>query len=567
MLPGRAPRDRHRLPVLEGLLPLRLAQVPGEVLAGLTLAALSVPEVMGYTKIAGMPVVTGLYTLLVPMLLFALFGSSRHLVVAADSATAAMMAAGLAGLAAPRSPGYVALAGELALLTAAFLLVARVVRLGFLADFLSRTVLVGFLTGVGIQVALGQVPVMLGLPDDGHASLARLASDARLLGQTDPHALSISLGVIAIVVGARRIDRRVPGALLAVVGALLASWTLDLGAHGVPLIGTVPSGLPTLAWPAVDWDWALVQRLLPTAFGMSVVILAQSAATSRAFADRHGECVREDADIVGLGLANVGAALSGTFVVNGSPTKTQMADGAGARSQLAPIATTAVVALLLLLATRPLAYLPEAALAAVVFLIGCELVDLRQMKRIAVERPWEFWVALTTTATVVLWSVEQGILLAIFLSLVAHTRHGYRPRNTLVVRGDRGRWRVLPVTSNAQMLPGLMVYRFTHGMYYANSERLSEEVQALVDAARPPLTWFCIDCAAVDDVDYSAAETLRALHGLLAAHGVRVVLAQVSEHVRAECERSGLGELLGADGSLDSIEDVVEAFEAGPGRR
>jgi SulP family sulfate permease len=491
-----------------------------ELLAGVTLATLAVPEVMGYTKIAGTPVITGLYTLLVPMLLFAVFGSSRHLVVAADSATAAILAAGLAGLATVGSAEYVGLAGVLALLAAAFLGVARIAGLGFLADFLSRTVLVGFLTGVGIQVALGQIAGMLGVPSRGHEPLSQLWNDWRQIAQLNPPDAVISASVVGVVFGARAISRRIPGALLAVLGATFASWALDLGAAGARLVGSVPSGLPTLGLPHVDWSWPLLQTLIPTAFAM--------------------------------------------FVVNGSPTKTEMVDAAGGRSQLAQLTTVAIVLVVLLFATAPLAYMPSAALSAIVFGIGLKLIDLAGMRAILRERPWEFWVALLTTAVVVLWGVEQGIVLAMGLSLVAHTRHGYRPRNTALVTDARGRWHARPVTSPAQIAPGLLIYRFSHGMYYANAQQLSLEILALVDEAQPPLVWLCVDAAAVDDVDYTAAATLKVLQGELEARGIQLKFSEVSDDVRAELQRSGIVDRVGEDSFYATPGEVLDAYRRRP---
>lgn len=311
-----------RFPVLQGVLPFKRSQLPAEIIAGVTLATLAIPEVMGYTKIAGMPVITGLYTMLIPMALFAFCGSSRHLVVGADSATAAMLAASLAGIATQGSSEYVALAGIIALMAAGFLLLARVIGIGFLSDFLSRTVLVGFLTGVGIQVALGQVAGMLGIAGGGHVSALQMLNDLRQLAQVNRYALGLSLAVIVVVVGGRFVSKTAPGAFLAVVGAISASWGFDLESRGVRVLGAIPSGLPALGLPEIDWNWHLFQSLLPSALAIFVVILAQSAATSRAYAARHNERFSENMDLVGLGVANLGAGLSGTFVVNGSPTKT-----------------------------------------------------------------------------------------------------------------------------------------------------------------------------------------------------------------------------------------------------
>lgn len=545
---------------MQGLLPIRWTGIPSEIIAGVTLAALAIPEVMGYTKIAGMPVITGLYTMFIPVGLFTVFGSSRHLVVAADSATAAMLAAGLAGLAVAGSPEYVALAGVLALMAAGFLLLARVFQLGFLANFLSRTVLVGFLTGVGIQVALGEIPGMLGFHGAGYGPVEQLLYDWRHIGQLQPYSIVLSVIVLAVIVGSKWISKRVPGPLITVIGTTAASWAFDLESKGVHVLGAIPSGMPTIGLPGVTMTWPLMQKLLPIAFGMFIVILAQSAATSRAYADRYDEYLSENEDLVGLGMANIGAALSGTFVVNGSPTKTQMVDSAGGKSQLAQVMAAVVVLLVLLFLTSPLAYMPEAVLSAVVFLIGVELIDVKGMKRIYAERPWEFWVAVTTTAMVVFWGVEQGILLAIFLSLISHTRHGYRPKNIVVVMTESGKWQALSISHPGQVAPGLMIYRFNHSMYYANSTQLSEEVHGLIKGTKPPLKWFCIDCVAVDDIDFSAAETLCDILDLLDEQNIRLVLASVTDDVKNELDRSGVTKRMDKEAYYDAIKDVVDAY-------
>lgn len=553
---------RFRLPILWGILPIRRDQVLSDVIAGATLAALAIPEVMGYTKISGTPVITGLYTLVVPMFLFALFGSSRHLVVGADSATAAILAGGLVSMATAGSAEWLNLAQSLALLAGALLAIARILRLGFVADFLSRTVLVGFLTGVGIQVALGEISGMLGLPSGGHSLFAKLSSDWRHLSLTNVPDLAVALAVIAVTLGAKRISRRIPGALIAVIAAIVLSWSIDLKSHGVHVLGSVPSGLPRIGLPEVPWSWELLQRLFPTAFAMSIVILAQSAATSRAYAARRNEQFSENLDMVGLALANFGAGLSGTFVVNGSPTKTQMVESAGGRTQLAQLTTTAIIFLVLLFLTKPLAYMPTAVLSAVVFLIGVELIDIDGMRNILAVRPAEFWVALITAAVVVLVGVEQGILLAIVLSLLNHTRHGYRPKNSVLVCDEAEGWRTIPVETPRQLRPGLMVYRFNHSMYYANSEQLSKQIPELASTAKPTLSWFCIDATAVDDVDYTAAATLRSLYSLLKQKSIRLVFVDVAPTVRAELDRYGLTDLFGKDVFYHSIRVLVSAYQA-----
>ncbi len=558
----------HRFPVMQGILPWNPRGVATDVIAGVTLAALAIPEVMGYTSIAGMPVITGLYTILVPLLLFALLGSSRHLVVGADSATAAILAAGLAGLATAQSDQYVALAGMVALMAAGLLIVARLVGLGFLADFMSRTVLIGFLTGVGIQVAFGQVGGMLGIPTgsgvtiDGTKfdnTLAKFWSTMENIGDISWSTVAVSAGVVIVILGGKAISAKIPGALIAVIGAMLISWQWDLADHGVATLGSVPSGLPSISFPAVPWSD--VPTLMGTAISIFVLILAQSAATSRAYAAKYSDTFDENVDLVGLGAANLGAAFTGTFVVNGSPTKTQMVDGAGGKSQLASVTTVVIVAIVLLWLTAPLQYMPEAVLATVVFLIGIELVDAAGMKRIWKLRRDEFVVAAITAGTVVLVGVLQGIIVAIVLSIIDHLRRSYRPPTAVMspTTGDQaGHWKAGPVTPDARTEPGLVVYRFSAPLYYANAEHFTDELLSFGASDEPP-EWVCLYAAAIPDIDMSGAESLRAIVANLSTNGVTLVLAEVMPEVREELDRYELTDLIGPN----HIFATVAAAEAG----
>ncbi len=547
------------LPILQGVLPINRSQLPTEIIAGITLAALAIPTVMGYTKIAGMPVITGLYTILIPMFLFAIFGASRHLVVSADSATAAILSAGLVGLASTGSDEYVALAALLAIMAAGFLILARLIHLGFMANFLSRTVLVGFLTGVGIQVSMGEFSGMLGLKGGGHGSLPQVWNDLQQIEKVNFHALAMALTVMVVILGSKRISNKVPGALIAVVGAIAASWAFDFKAI-MPVLGAVPGGLPHIGLPQVQWSWELIGKLAPTAFAMFVVILAQSAATARAYAARYNETFSENTDLVGLGLANIGAGLSGTFVVNGSPTQSQMVDSAGGRTQLSALVTALIVLLVLLFFTAPLAYMPEAVLSAVVFLIAAGLINVKEMRDIFIQRRSEFWVALITMLTVVVVGVEQGILLAIVLSIIEHTRHGYQPKNAVLVPSKAGGWHTQPLATRAQAVPGLLIYQFTHSLYYANTAQFSEEITKLVSNAQPPLRWLCLDNSAVDDIDYTAAMTLRSTHGILKEKGIRLIVAQALEELKVD-NHYELRRLFGEDVFYNTLDDVLKAYQ------
>jgi SulP family sulfate permease len=546
-------------PVLQGMLPIERSRVPAEALAGFTLAALGIPEVLGYAKIAGMPLVTGLYTLLLPMAVYAVLGSSRHLVVAADSATAVILAAALTGLAATGSERYVRLAGLAALLTGGLLFVARLARLSFLANFLSRTVLVGFLTGVGIQVAAGQLPDMLGVTAVGGQTLPKLVHTVRALPHVHWADVAISIAVIVVVVVARWINRRIPGLLIAVIIAIIVSWASDLSGHGVAVVGSVPRGLPSLSLPALGRRD--VAALLGAAVSMFVVILAQSAATSRAYAAKYEEPFSEATDLVGLGAANAAAAFTGTFVVNGSPTKTQIVDSAGGRSQLSQLTASAVVLIVLVLLTGPLAYLPDAALAAVVFLIAVELIDVKGMRHILGCRKHEFAVALLTAAAVVVLGVEYGIALAIIASVVDHLRHSYSPLNSVLVKSPAGHWHAIPAEPGARTEEGLVVYRFGTSLYYANASRLAEDVAALVGHGGPP-RWMILDCAAIGDVDYTASAALVKVIEHVHQHHVHLVLSSVLGPVRQQLDRYGISKALGQDAYFDTPGEALEAFHS-----
>ena len=548
--------------MLQGLLPVKRSRIGPEMLAGVTLAAIGIPEVLGYARIAGMPLVTGLYTMILPMAAFAVLGSSRHLVVAADSATAAILAAALVGLAAPGSPRYVQLAGLAALLTGALLLLARLIGLSFLANFLSRTVLVGFLAGVGLQVAADQLPDMLGVTVSAKQPLPVLVDTVRALPAISAWDVAVSAGVIVTVLGIRAVAPRIPGPLIAVVLAICASRFLDLASHGVATVGTIPRGLPTFGLPA--HGRSDVTALLAVSAAMSVVILAQSAATSRAYAAKYDEPLSIPADLSALGAANAAAAFSGTFVVNGSPTKAQIVDSAGSRSQLSQLAAAAVVLVAAALLTGPLAYLPRSALAAVVFLIAIELIDIKELRRILALRRNEFVVALLTAAAVVVLGVEDGIVLAVLASVVDHLRHSYNPLNNVLEKSPAGYWQPVPVAPGARTEDGLVIYRFGTSLYYANAARLIADLRALVSTGTP-LRWFVFDCAAVEDIDYSAFLVLSRALDIAHQRHVRFAVCAVIPPVRRQLDGYGITKTLGPDACYETARDALDAFHIANG--
>jgi len=504
-------------------------------------------------------VVTGFYTLLLPPLAFAAFGSSRYLVVAADSATAAILSGGLIGMAPLGSARYVELASLVALLTALFLLAARLLKLGFLADFLSQTVLIGFLTGVGFQVGIAVLGGMLGLNITSHRTILQLSEVLHNLPHVHLPTVALSAVVVVGVLSLIRWLPKFPGPLVAVVAAIAASRIWNFAGRGITIIGPVVGGLPHMGIPHASGKE--LQMLIGIAGSCFVMIVAQSAATARFYAERHQQSLDENADLVGLSAANAAAAISGTFVVNGSPTQTAMVERSGGRSQMAQISTAIVVALVLLFLTKPLQYLPRCVLGAIVFIIAIKLIDLRKLANIRRESPGEFWLAVTTAAVVVLIGVEQGIILAMVLSLLRIVGHSYRPHTGVLVADGDSIWRMSPPVAGAMSLPGLAIYRFGAPLFYANAGRFTEEIRTIVGDAPSPVRWLVVDAEAITNIDYTAARMLCQLHQGLSQAGVTLGFARVSPYLQADFDRHHITEVIGAEMIFPHLHNARNAFE------
>jgi SulP family sulfate permease len=544
--------------LFESLRPFRRNDTLRDARAGVTLAAMNIPQVLGYTRIAGMPVVTGLYTLLAPMAAFAAFGSSRYLVVAADSATAAILAGGLAGMAPMASPAWVNLAGNVALLTAAFLLLGRLFRLGFIADFLSQTVLVGFLTGVGFQVGIAVLGQTIGLPVQSRRTLGQLFEIVRQLPALHPAVPLVSAAVLALVLLLRYLAPRVPGPLAAVVSVTAASALWHFSAHGIPTIGRVAGGLPYPHLHLLPWRQTL--GLFPVAGSCAIMIVTQSAATARVYALRHGQKLDENRDLIGLSAANAAAALTGAFVVNGSPTQTAMVETAGGASQKAQLATAAAVACVLLFLTRPLEYLPQCVLGVLVLLVAIHLIDVRGLLAMRRESPGEFLLAVVTAITVVAVGVEAGILLAMAMSLVRIVHHSYRPHTGVIQLDNGNSWRVAPVGPGVVTEPGLALYRFGSSLFYANANRFAEELLRLAGPQPSAVQWIVVDAEAISQIDYSASRVIARLNDELNRHGVALGFARMPPETLADFHRHHLGECIPPSLVFNRLHEALEAF-------
>jgi high affinity sulfate transporter 1 len=536
-----------------------------DVLAGVTLAAVAVPEVMGYTSIAQTPVITDLYTIIFPTIVFALLGSSRLVVVGADSATAAILAAGLAGLGisglSPNSSEWVAWTSLVALVCGAMLILARVLRLGFLGDFLSASVLIGFLTGVGISVLTGQLPDMLGIPNGTGNWFEQQWSTLTHLTDASLWTVAFAAGTLVIIVGSKLINPKIPGAVIAVVLWLILSSVLDASSHGVAVIGPVQGGMPPFGLPQ-GIDLSDIPAVMGVALSCFFLIIAQSAATSRSFAMKHSERVDVNKDILGLAGANIAAGLTGTFVVNGSPTKTEILEEQRGRSQMANITMSLVVIVVVLFLTKYLTNMPVAVLAAIVFMIGLGLVDLKGLRRIRAARISEFVIALVTAIVVFAWGVEQGIILAIALSVIELVRRAYTPTDFLVVVDKGGEPTYTPAEPGSQSLPGLLVFRFDSRLFYANARLFVDRIQELIAAAPSDVRWLILDCSSIGDIDYSASLNLAGLIEALHAEKRIFALADVDPTLMQVLTKLETLEHFDNAHIYPTVQEAVAAFRA-----
>ncbi|MDP2287671.1 MAG: SulP family inorganic anion transporter [Actinomycetota bacterium] len=555
---------------MKSLIPVSLqgykrAWLSTDVIAGATLAAVAIPEVMGYTSIAQTPLVTGLYTIIFPTIVFVLLGSSKLLVVGADSATAALLSAGLlsVGIAGvtPNSPEWLAYCGIIALICAGMLLLARVFKLGFLGNFLSASVLIGFLTGVGVQVLSGQIPEMLGVPKGTGNWFAVQLDWIKALPQISWPTFAYAAATLIIIVGFKRFAPRIPGAIIAVILLITISTVLDSASKGIAVVGAVQGGFPPIGLPQ-GVSMSNMADLVGIAFSCFILIIAQSAATSRSFAMKHGDRVDINRDIMGLSGANLAAGLSGTFVVNGSPTKTQILDSEKGRTQVANLTMALIALLFTLFFTGLLTNMPKAVLGAIVFLIGFDLIDITGLKRIAARRRSEFIIAVTTAAVVCAVGVEQGIILAIVISILEIIRRQYKPKDFVVSISPTGEPTYIASSPGVQSQPGLIVFRYDAELFYANASSFVDDVERLIDSAPTPVEWLILDASSLDDIDYSAGIAVAGLLDFLKARNVTFALARADSGLTTTLQKYGLMDRISADRIYGNLSDAVQAFEA-----
>jgi len=388
-----------------------------------------------------------------------------------------------------------------------------------------------------------------------HRTVLQLAEVIRDSPHINPTALAISTAVVVCVLGLHALSPKVPGPLVAVVGAIAASAMWSLASHGIAVIGAVPGGMPHFSLPRASWSE--IEVLIPIAGSCFVMIVAQSAATARVYAQRHHEVLDEDSDIVGLAAANAAAALSGTFVVNGSPTQTAMVENSGGQSQIAQLSTAACVVLVLLFATKPLQFLPRCALGALVFAIAIKLINIGALRQILSESPAEFWLAIFTAAVVVVVGVEQGIILAMVVSLLRVVAHSYHPHTAVLAMDGHGVWMLKPAVKGQVTEPGIIVYRFSSPLFYANAGFFTEQIRSLVEPASPRVWCVIVDAGAITHVDYTAARAVIELQADLAKENIELVFAHVQSDLKPDLDRHGLTKAIGPNRIFDTLREAI----------
>ncbi len=532
----------------------------GDLVAGVVLAAILIPQGMAYAELAGLPPVTGLYTTIACLVAYFLFGPSRVLVLGPDSSVSPLIFAAITPLLAGGDPATaIALAGMLALFVGLIEIVMGLGRLGFVADLLSKEVQVGYMNGLGITIIVGQLPKLFGFSTDADGFIDKLVAFFQGLDQTSVTTLIVGVACLALLLALPRVTRRVPAVLVAVVGATIVSAVLGLAEEGVKTVGSLPQGVPS---PAFPWtSFADVGPLLIAAVGITLISLTDTIAVSTSFATRRGDKVEPDQEMIGLGAANVAAGLFQGFAVSSSSSRTAVAEQAGSKSQVTSLVGVVIVAVLLVFFNSLLAALPQATLAAVVIVAAISLIDLGILRRYYRVRKTALALSLATTLGVVLFGVLWGIAIAVMLAILLFFRRNWWPQGAVLGRteGIPG-WHSIDTYPEAQQLPGIVVYRWEAPLFFANSKSFHRKVRRLVDDLHP--SWVVLQCEAITDIDVTAAEMLEELDKELNAMGVHLAFAELRDRLKDLALRYGLFETLDRDHFYPTLKAAIREIEA-----
>jgi high affinity sulfate transporter 1 len=550
------------IPALGTLRIYQRAWLLRDITAGLVLTAILVPVGMGYAEASGLPAIYGLYATIVPLIAYAIFGPSRILVLGPDSSLAAIIAASILPLAAGDPERLVALAGMLALLSGGLCVLAGLAHLGFVTDLLSKPIRLGYLNGIALTVLIGQLPKLLGFSASGEGLFREAISLVQGVAQGKTNWVTLAIGVmcLAVVLILKRHWPKIPGVLLAVIGATVIVGVFDLAARaGVSVVGPLPQGLPSFTIPRVTWSDLGV--LVAGALAITLVSFADTSVLSRTFALRGGYQVDQNQEIIALGAANLAAGLFQGFSVSSSSSRTPVAESAGARTQLTGVVGAVCIALLLVFAPSLLQNLPNAALGAVVISACLSLVDLKGLTRLYHVRRGEFALSITCFLGVAFLGVIQGIFIAVALALFAFIWRAWRPYDAVLGRVDglKG-YHDITRYPHAKRIPGLVLFRWDAPLFFANAEVFHEHVLESIAKAPTPTKWIAVAAEPVTDIDTTAADMLSALDDDLEKEGIILCFAELKDPVKDRLKVYGLFTKIGPEHFFPTLGQAVDAY-------
>jgi SulP family sulfate permease len=557
-------RTTRRPPLFVGMRGIGWADVPREATAGITLAALIIPLNIGFAQVAGLPPVVGLYSAIIPLVICALFTTSRHVVGSPDASSAAMVGATLLAFAAPGDAIYVQYAGALALMCGLFFCVFWYFRLAFLANFLSRAVLVGFISGLGIEVLTNQLRTILGASVADGSQVVAVASQIKdamassmetegylvellalleYIPRANLYSVAIGVGALLIVRWLKRYAPRVPGALIALTLMTTIVAAFNLEEKGVGVLGSIPSGPPSFSFPVVPPTDYL--RLLPGAMAIVAITLCEGLLLVRQYSRKHSYKADGDQVLFAYGVANLAAGLSGALVTGSSASRSAAMDSVGARSQLPSVVAAGTIALVMLFFTDSLALLPNAALAGIVANAVLSLIEVGELRELYQMRRSEFWIAVVCLLSVLVLGPLRAVIIAFLLATIDVIRRASRPSTWVLREAQDGSHFVPTETVAAPDESGLIVYRFGSPLYFANANLFMEQVEKLVTQGPAPIKAFVLDAEAMSDIDTTGAEVLHQVLSLLANRGVTFAVARANPRLPHLLRRYRLLESIG----------------------
>ena len=561
---SKRPLWLRAVPALGWLRSYQRADFRGDLVGGLTTAVMLIPQGMAYAMLAGLPPIVGLYASVVPLAVYALFGSSRQLAVGPVAMVSLLVATGVGAMVPEGGAGaqqtYVGLAVMLAAVVGALQLVMGLARAGFLTNFLSHPVVSGFTSAAALIIGLSQLKHLLGVDLARSHHIHQILIEALRHGSDiDPTTLGIGIAAVALLVGLRRISPMIPSALVVVVLGTLAVWLLRLDQRGVAIVGHVPAGIPAPALPAIGW--AALRGLLPTALAISFVGFMESISVAKAMASRHGYEVDANQELIGLGLANIGGSLFGAYPVTGGFSRTAVNDQAGARTGLASLITAGVIALALLFFTPVFYFLPNAVLAAIIMSAVFGLIDVAEVRHLyRVKRSDLALLAITFVATLSL-GIEEGILVGVGASLLWFVVRTTRPHTAVLGRLPGTEvYRNVANYQQAERTPGVLVLRVDAQFYFGNVSFLKETLNRLETEASPPLRAVVIEAASMNQLDSSAATALLEIARDYRDRGITLLFASTKRPVYTVMQRAGLVDLLGQDAFFFRVHEAMQSL-------